>query len=175
MSDFQTGRTSGVFAAGSRIDDLLETYEREATNLEAMKVAFGMAGKALENYREAMLKELAESRIPLKEAEYGKIYIGRCVELMRQMFNDTEAKRLQARGAAEAMKQAVASIKRVYDEERTKLSAQEAWEKNPNRDPKDRPVGADPGKPLDDYKKEAADEPEEAPTKKKSRRTKAGG
>lgn len=173
MSDFQSGRTSGVFAAGSRIDDLLETYEREATNLEAMKVAFGMAGKALENYREAMLKELTESRIPLKEAEYGKIYISRCIDLMRQMFNDTEAKRLQARGAVEAMKQAVASIKRVYDEERAKLLAQEAWEKNPNRDPRDRPVGADPGRPLDDYKKETLGEPEEV-RPKKSRRTKAG-
>jgi hypothetical protein len=172
MSDYQKGRTSAVFSAGSKVDDLQEVYEKEASNLEAMKLAFGMAGKALENYRAAMLKELEEAKIPLKEAEYGKVYIGRCIELMRQMFNDTEAKRLQARGAAEAMKQAVASIKRLYDEERAKLASHDAWEKDPNRDPKDRPVGADPGTPLEDYKRTTE---EEAKTPKKRGRTKAGG
>lgn len=183
MSDYQQGRTSAVFSAGNKVEDLCETYDREAQNLDAMKVAFGMAGKALENYRAAMMKELEEAKIPLKEAEYGKIYIGRCIEVMRQMFNDTEAKRLQARGASEAMKQAVASLKRLYDEERTKLATHEAWEKDPKKDPKDRPVGAEPGDPLDDYKKKteqieiaqdalAAARP--TPTQKKHRRSKTG-
>lgn len=153
MSDYQQGRTSAVFSAGSKVEDLCETYEREAQNLDAMKVAFGMAGKTLENYRAAMLKELTDARIPLKEAEYGKVYINRCIDLMRQLFNDTEAKRLQAKGAAEAMKQATASIKRLYDEERAKLAAHETWENDSEKDPKNRPVGAEPGEPLEDYKK----------------------
>ncbi len=173
MSDYQKGRTSAVFSAGSKVDDLKETYEKEAISLEAMKVAFGMAGKTLENYRAAMLKELEEAKIPLKEAEYGKVYINRCVELMRQLFNDTEAKRLQARGAAEAMKQAVASIKRFYDEEHAKLASHEAWENDQDKDPKDRPVGADPGNPLNDYKKVSAQET--LSLTKKSRRSKTGG
>lgn len=176
MSDYQQGRTSAVFTAGAKVEDLCDTYDKEAENLAAMKVAFGMAGKTLENYRQALTKELDEAKIPLKEAEYGRIYINRCIDLMRQMFNDTEAKRLQAKGAAEAMKQAVASIKRLYDEERSKLAAHEEWEKDPNKDPKERPTGADPGKPLEEYKKE--EEPAEvsvAPVPKKRRQSKPGG
>jgi hypothetical protein len=164
MSDYQAGRTSAVFAAGGKVEDLSETYESEARNLEAMKVAFGMAGKTLENYQQQMLKELQESKIPLKEAEYGKVYINRCIDLMRQLYNDTEAKRLQAKGAAEAMKQAVASLKRLYDEERTKLSSHEEWEKNPN--PKERPVGADP-------QVAETEKPEPSPPDKKRRKSKA--
>lgn len=177
MSDYQSGRTGGVFAAGSRVDDLQEMYEKEANNLEAMKLAFGMAGKALENYKVAMTKELDDAKIPLKEAEFGKIYVNRCIDIMRQLFNDTEAKRLQARGAADAMKQAVASIKKVYDEERAKLAQQEAWERDPNKDHRERPVGAEPGNPLEDYKRETADleVPEPPVPEKKRRRAKAGG
>lgn len=169
MSDYQQGRTSAVFTVGDKVENLCETYEREAQNLEAMKLAFGMAGKTLENYRSSMLQELNDAKIPLKEAEYGKVYINRCVELMRALFNDTEAKRLQALGASEAMKQAVASIKRLYDEERTKLAAHEEWENDPSKDPKNRPVGAEPGEPLNDYKKKV----EGATTEKKPRRTKS--
>lgn len=178
MSDYQQGRTSAVFTVGDKVENLCETYEREAQNLEAMKLAFGMAGKTLENYQQAMLKDLTAAKIPLKEAEFGKIYINRCIDLMRQLFNDTEAKRLQAKGASEAMKQAVASIKRLYDEERAKLAAHEEWEKDPNKDPKDRPVGAEPGTPLEDYKKETEvlTPPVEEPVpEKKRRRSKAGG
>lgn len=178
MTEYQQGRTSAVFTVGARVDDLKETYEREANNLEAMKLAFGMAGKALENYKLQMTKELEEAKIPLKEAEFGKVYVNRCIDIMRQLFNDTEAKRLQAKGASEAMKQAVDSIKRVYDEERGKLAQLEAWEKDPNKDPKDRPVGAPPGNPLEDYKKEteALDTPAAtAEPEKKRRRAKAGG
>ena len=166
MSDYQQGRTSAVFSAGSKVEDLCDTYEREAQNLDAMKVAFAMAGKTLENYRNTMLKDLTDARIPLKEAEYGKVYINRCVDLMRQLFNDTEAKRLQAKGAAEAMKQATASIKRLYDEERAKLAAHEAWEKDPVKDPKDRPVGVHPGEPLQKIK----NDPESLNTPSEKRR-----
>lgn len=173
MSDYQQGRTSAVFSAGHRVEDLCETYEREAQNLDAMKLAFGMAGKTLENYRMTMLKELHDAKIPLKEAEYGKVYINRCIDLMKQLFNDAEAKRLQAKGASEAMKQATASIKRLYDEERAKLAAHEAWEKDPNKDPRDRPVGAEPGQPLEDYKQTAVATSE--PAEKKRRRTKTSG
>lgn len=168
MTDFQAGRTSATFAVGMKIEDLSETYEKEVQNLEAMKVAFGMAGKTLENYLASMVKELHEARIPLKEAEYGRIYVNRCIDLMRQLFNDAEAKRLQARGAAEAMKQTVASVKRLYDEERSKLASHEEYEQDPDKQIKDRPVGAHPGEPVEDYKKSV-----DASQPKKPRRPKA--
>jgi len=155
MTDYQQGRTSGVFSAGSKVEDLCETFDREAQNLDAMKLAFGLAGKTLENYRDSMLKELSDAKIPIKEAEYGKVYVNRCVDLMRQLFNDTEAKRLQACGGSAAMKQATASIKKLYDDERSKLAAQEAWENDPDKDSKPRPVGMEPNQPLDLYKKES--------------------
>ena len=175
MSDYQQGRTSAVFSAGTKVEDLCETYEQEARNLDAMKLAFGMAGKTLEQYRATMLKELQDAKLPLKEAEYGKVYINRCIDLMRQLFNDAEAKRLQAKGASEAMKQATASIKRLYDEERDKLAKHTAWENDPNKDPKDRPVGAEPGEPLEDYKKKTEFNVKPAKLEKKRRPSKAGG
>ena len=153
MSEYQSGRTSAIFVVGTKVDDLLETYEKEARNLDAMKIAFGMAGKTLENYKQTMLKDLADAKIPIKEAEYGKTYVNRCVDLVRQLFNDTEAKRLQAHGAAEAMKQTVASVKRIYDEESAKLASHEEFENDQNKVPRDRPVGVNPGNPLDDYKR----------------------
>lgn len=156
MSDYQQGRANAVFSVGTKVEDLGETYDNEAQNLDAMKVAFGMAGKALENYLVMMKKELDEAKIPLKEAEYGRVYVNRCIDIIRHLFNDTEAKRLQAKGAAEAIKQATASIKRLYDEELTKLTAHEEWEKDPNKNIRERPVGADPGVPLDDYKAETS-------------------
>jgi len=152
MTDYQQGRTSAVFSAGEKIEDLCESYEIETRNLDAMKVAFGIAGKTLENYLVAMQKELSDAHIPLKEAEYGKIYVNRCIDLMRVLFNDTEAKRLQAKGAAIAMKTAVTSVKKLYDEERTKLASHVEWENDPVKDPKNRPLGVDPGDPVGEYK-----------------------
>lgn len=154
MGEYQAGRTSAVFAAGAKVENFCDTYDSEVKNLEAMKLAFGMAGKTLENYREAMLKELQDAKIPLKEAEYGKVYITRCVELMRQLFNDTEAKRLQAKGASEAMRQTVTMMKRLYDEERTKLAMHEEYELDPDKELKNRPPGVHPGEPIVEYRKE---------------------
>jgi hypothetical protein len=152
MSDYQTGRVGGVFTAGQKIENLGEAYEKEAASLDAMKTAFGMAAKLLEDYLTQMFKELNDAKITIKEAEYGKTYVNRCIELMRKMYNDTEAKRLQACGAAEAMKQAVSNIKRAYDEEHAKMLSHQEYENLENKDVKARPVGADPGNPIEEYK-----------------------
>jgi hypothetical protein len=161
-SEYQHGRAAAVFSTGTKIEELGESYEREAQNLNAMKLAFGMAGNTLETYLHRMLTEVQAAKIPLKEAEYGRIYVNRCIELMKQLFNDTEAKRLQAAGAAAALKQATGSVKRLYDEEKAKADAHAAWENDPEREQRDRPPGMNPGKPIDEYKQEP---------KKPSRRT----
>lgn len=142
--DYQTGRVNGVHLIGSKIEDLKETYEEEVKKFEAMKAAFALAGKALEDYRSRMIKELMDARIPIKEAEIGKTHVSRCVDLIRQLFNDTEAKKLQAQGAAVAIDQVVASASRVYDEEKDKLRRFSEYSGDPQKDPKERPTGYPP-------------------------------
>lgn len=140
--EFQSGKVNGVFSIGSRIENLKESYEVEIKNFEAMKMAFALAGKALEDYRAQMMKELIEAKIPIKEVEIGKTYVSRCVDLIRTLYNDTEAKRLQASGAAEAISKVVASTKRVYDEETVKLTRFKEFAQDPK--PKERPLGYPP-------------------------------
>jgi hypothetical protein len=147
MSDFQSGKASGIFVIGTKIEHLAESYEREAKDLEAMKKAFLMSGRTLETYRESMLHELNTAKIPIKEAEYGKTYINRCIDLVKQLYNDCEMKRLQAVGASEGVKQAVASIKRLFDEEKEKELLQRQYEEQPQKNPIERPIGAHPGEP----------------------------
>ena len=142
--DYQTGRVNGVHFIGSKIEDLKETYQREVKNFEAMKAAFAMAGKALEDYKARMIQELKDARVPIKEAEIGKTYVSRCVDLIRQLFNDTEAKRLQAIGAAAAVEQVVASAGRVYEEEKDKLRRFTEFQESDDKDPRDRPPGYPP-------------------------------
>lgn len=141
--NYQKGRVNGVFLVGSKIEDLKETYDSETRSYEAMKVAFMMAGKALEDYKQKMVSEMNGSRLPVKETELGKVYINRCIDLVQKLFNDTEAKRLQSMGAAFAIDQVVASAKRVLDEEHDKLNRFSEFSES-EKDPLERPVGYPP-------------------------------
>jgi hypothetical protein len=173
MSDYQQGRVSGIFSLGSRIEDLGEAYEKEAQSLDSMKIAFGMAAQTLETYAAAHCAELDSAKIPIKEGEYGKVYIIRCLELVKKLFNDAEAKRLSAHGSHQAIKQAVAVVKGCYDDERLKLEAHKVYEADVVKNPKDRPVGVDPGNPLEEYKKASeADVTIVSAPKKKQRKRK---
>lgn len=145
MSDYQEGRTSAIFSTGVKVEDLNDIYEKEASNLATMKIAFAMTIKALENYQLMIYNELHSAKIPLKEAEYGRIHINQCIEIAKQLFNDTEIKRIHSEGASVALKQAIAEIKTFYDFEKSKLELQQNWENDPNKDMKTRPVGTNPG------------------------------
>lgn len=102
-----------LFALGTKTEDMGETYVAEVKNLEAMKVAFAMIGKALEDHK-AGIKDAVQ--ITVKEQEYGDKYVGSCIDIVKKFYNDVEAKRLQAIGGSEAMARAVAGIKAFYDE-----------------------------------------------------------
>ena len=144
MTDYQKGRVAATHLTGTKVEDLKETYAKEASSFEAMKVALALAGKSIEMYLLELDKDVKLARIPIKEAEYGKRYVTKCVEIVKMLYNETEAKRLQAVGAAEAMKQAIDSIKRLYDDEKIKLDTHTEWENDPEKDAIDRPVGANP-------------------------------
>ena len=151
MTDFQSGRVTGTFNVGSKVEDLKDTYENEAKALESMKISLLLAVKSLELYVNEIDADLKGARIPVKEAEYGRKYVKKCVDIVVGLFNETEGKRLKAIGAVEAMIQATGSIKRLYDEEKDKLDRHIAWENDPDRKAIDRPVGAeqlDPPKPV---------------------------
>ncbi len=153
MTDFQAGRVGGVHSAGERVESLAESFDAETNRLDSVKVGIGMSVRALEAYREAMLRELAEAKIPIKEAEYGKTYINRCIDIIKNLYQESEVKRMHAIGAALGLKDAVSSIKKMYDEESVKLSVQREFESTTEKDPKQRPVGAEPNNPLAEYKK----------------------
>lgn len=148
----QTGRVHGIFLVGSKIEDLKDTYDVEAKNYEAMKVAFMMSGKALEDYKHKMMQELQSAKIPVKEAEIGKVFINRCIDLIQKLFNDTEAKRLQAVGAALAIQQVVESAKRVLDEEQDKLRRFKDFSES-DQHPLERPPGYPPAETKVQVKK----------------------
>ena len=142
MSEFQSGRVAAIHAVGVRIDDMLDVYEREQADHAAMVKAFMMSVKCLEDYSQAMQRELEEAKLTIKEAEMGKAYISRCTELIRQLAIEADARRLQTVGAANAIKMTVQSVKRLYDDETAKLVQHEEFEKDPS-DPINRPVGAE--------------------------------
>jgi len=153
MSEYQDGRARGVFELGASIETILETYEKEARDLDTAKMSVMACMKKLEGYRTAVKKDLDDSKITIKEAEIGTVYITRCVETLNQLFLETEAKRLQAVGAFNAARHFVGQVKNVYDKERGLAEAQKEFEKDPIKDLKKRPVGTAPGNPLEEYKK----------------------
>lgn len=144
MTDYQAGRTAGVFNVGSKIEDLKETYEKEAAAFESMKLAFGMGTKALQDFISVTDKQMKEGKLPVKEAEIGKVYIDQCTEILKKLFNDAEAKKLQSEGAIKAIEAVVASVKRVYDEENSKLNLQKEYEQSEEKVLTSRPVGVAP-------------------------------
>ena len=141
MSEFNEGRVAATFQVGHRIEDIKEAYEKEIASFESMKSAFSMAGKSLEDYILAVKQELEASSITVKESEYAMKYIFRCIDVMKKLFMDAEAKRLAATGAVEALGKAVADVKRAYDSEREQLKKIHDFETADPKDIKDRPVG----------------------------------
>lgn len=104
-----------LFLVGKKIETMKETFEQEAEKFSTMKIAFAMAMRCLEDYRATMQKELAEQSVSVKEGEYGKVYVGRCVELIKQLYIDTEGKRIKAEGGSTALNEAVDVVKQEYD------------------------------------------------------------
>ena len=126
-----------------KVEALQESYSAEIGTFEAMKAGLALAAKALIDYKQKMLQEMTEAKLPIKEVELGKVYVNRCVYIVQRIFNDTEARRLQAVGAADAMKRVVESAKRVYDEENDKLKRFQEFSSS-DKDPLQRPPGYPP-------------------------------
>lgn len=141
--NYQSGKLAGVFTVGAKIEAIQESYAREIETFIAMKTGLAHGAKVLMDYRERMSQEMIEAKVSIKEIEYGKVYVSRCIELIQKVFNDTEAKRLQAVGAADAMQKMVESAKRVYDEEKDRLGRFVEYSDS-EKDPKERPVGYPP-------------------------------
>lgn len=152
MTEFQNGRVGGIFSTGEKIEHIKESYEKEVSDLHAMAIAFAMASKCLEDYRNTLIKDLDDARITIREAEYAKVYITRCNELINRLRIDAEIKKNKAEGATIALDQAIKSMKRLFDDENDKLQQHIVYEKTPE-DILNRPVGADPGNPIENYKK----------------------
>lgn len=148
MTDYQAGRVSAVHSVGEHVEILAEASEAEAKTLDSVRAGLVMASAALNTYRASLIKELQDAKVPIKEAEYGKTYVNRCIDIVNKLVNDADVKRCHAQGAAMALQQAVAGIKKLHDEESHKLEQHKAYEASPAQDIKQRPIGADPGNPI---------------------------
>ena len=141
MSDFHEGRVAATFSIGNHLENSKEAYELEVTRLDAVKTGFAMAGTRLEEYRVKITEDTRTGRIAIKEGELASSYISACVELVKQLFQETEMKRLIAHGAAEAMGKAVTDAKAAWDSEKAKLAEANAFEAQSPPDIKTRPIG----------------------------------
>jgi hypothetical protein len=146
MTEYQAGRTSGVFVVGARTEEIVENYKKEASSLESMKNAFALASRALEDHISHIDRQLKAAQIPIKEAEVSKRSVQQCVAVIAKLYNDAEAKRLAAMGAVTALTDLVQNIKRIYDAEQHKLKQHNDFEAQPTdqQEPIDRPVGVPP-------------------------------
>lgn len=177
MSEFHEGRVAATHQLGMTVEDIKESYEKEKDNLEAMKVALAMTGKRLEDYHLQIKADLESARLTIKEAEVGSKYVTNCIDLVRQLFNDTEVKRLAALGGIEALRKVVADVKKSYDHELAKFKEIQSFEAKRPLDWKNRPVGYMPSEtPLDEYKVDESSTPElVVPIAKKSKKSKTTG
>ena len=106
-----------VFEIGKKIEQTQEAFEHEKKDLLAMKNAFAIAAKCLEDYRSNMIREMNEAKLPIKEVEFGKTYVTRCIELVSNLCLSTEQKRLKAEGSVDALARVVQQVKDIYDKE----------------------------------------------------------
>lgn len=153
LSDAQSGRVGGVFTVGEKIETVLTEHERDEIKFKNYLEAFSLVASTFEEFKARIKTEATDSKITIKEREYGIKYIQNCIDLVTKLFKDTDAKRLQSDGAAQALKLATKIIKRVYDDEREKLRRMEEYLREPGDTVKERlvnrPTGINPGKPLD--------------------------
>lgn len=170
MSDFHEGRVAATFQVGHRIEDTKEIYEKEIVGLDGMKAALVMAVKGLEAYSIQIQNDVAQARLPVKEADVGLKYVAGCIDLLQKMATDTEAKRFAAIGAIEALKRVVADVKAAWDQEQAKLKEIKEFEAQQPKDIRQRPVGYMPeDHPFEELRKETT---EETPVTSKPKRNK---
>lgn len=158
LSDAQAGRVSGVFTVGEKIEHVKEDHEREEVKFRHWMEALTVTASTLEEFRERIKKEANDSRMTIKEKEYGVKYVQRCIDLITKLFKDTDAKRLQSDGAKQALDLTTNMIKRIYDDEREKLRRMEEYLEAPGETAKqrllNRPTGMNPGRPLEEMQNE---------------------
>jgi hypothetical protein len=173
MSEFHEGRVAATFQVGHRIEDTKELYEKEIVGLDGMKAALVVAVKGLEEYGVRLQRDGADAKLTIKEADIGLKYVGNCIELLKKMYQDTEAKRFAAVGAIEALKRVVADVKKAWDDEQKKLKEIQTFEAEKPHDMTKRPVGYMPAeKPVEEYKQVTEQQvvPEVEKPKKKARK-----
>ena len=152
MDDPQAGRVAATHFIGSRVEAMVVEQEDLEKELRHMKVGLAMGGATLEKFKERIKVDTRANKLKLKESEYALKYVQECVIILQKLFQDAEAKRLAAEGARVALQGAVDTVQTIYKDEREKLRRQEEYLTSCKLS--DRPVGVNPGNPLERYKRE---------------------
>lgn len=181
--EFHEGRVAATFQIGHRIEDAKEVYEKEIVTIEGVKGGLIAGLKAIEDYRLKVQEAGTQALVPIKETDIALKHIAFCQEVLQRLLRESEAKRVAACGAIDALKKVVADTKRFWDDEQKKLKQIQEFEATSPKDMKERPVGYMPKEhPIDEYKKDPSPavktdsgDPQPSTTKKKSgRRTDEG-
>jgi len=159
--DYQTGRTAGVFAVGETIEKLSDASTEASKHAIAVRDAMNVMIQKLLDYRVRLGNEHRAGRLKLKEGEYALKYVGECINMMQTVSNEANVVSLKSQGAAQALLEAVKSVKKMYDVERIRLKEFEDWRDSDVKDPKQRPVGYPPKDVQKQLRDEVAQEKDE--------------
>lgn len=179
LSDYQAGRVGAVFRVGQEVEKLKEQLEGDAAKLSNIRDGITAAYIEVEKLHQQLQSDVAHNRRPIKQAEYGAVYLKKSMDVIKKLERNTVESLMRARHGAEALEQATKITKTVYDDEREKLRRQEEYLKERQKMTaqekiRERPTGVSPGNPLEDYKREAEASAKPAKKKRTSRRKSTG-
>lgn len=155
MTDFYEGKVAATFQVGSQIEDTKDAYDKEIIGLEGAKAAMISVVKVMEDYFRHIQQERTQGKLPLKEGDVALKHVGVCIEQMKKMFLDIDAKRNSALGAAKALERVIADVKAAWDKETIRLKEIKEFESKKPHEMKERPIGYMPEEPpIEEYKEE---------------------
>ena len=104
-----------IYHIKNTIESSIEIYKKEIETFEIMKIAHALSCKALENFQASIGKEASETKLSVKEIEYGKAYFAKSIEIVNKQFDDIEKKRLRAEGSLLALECLLMSCVTSFD------------------------------------------------------------
>lgn len=149
-------KLSAVNELGCRLDDVLETANKDLYRVEGTVTGLRQAVSSIENIMKVFDRELSDGEVDLETSKTIKAYVDRARVVLMNLVTAAENNRQSHVGKIQGFQQAVAIAKKYKDEELNKLQAmKEAIERNANnesnQEESDRPArqpGERPASPI---------------------------
>jgi len=140
---------------GAKLDDQLESAEREQFSMEGAKIALTEAKNLVEQLLSHVDKDVQEGVLDVAQATLAKRWVMRSMQVVQNLALRAEVQNYQSQGKVLALRQTVKVAKSLYDAEKANLDAlikaetEETETVDPRR-PDARVSGTHPGDPLAD-------------------------